>query len=106
MIFFVILNYENKRNIFVCCLPILRKSINFFNSLWIDKFHNNGQMFLATNRKIMSGRAGLVGAGGSGMSSSGASCDPANQPMDLVKTSGRSLESVSKLIRLSPWLCV
>ncbi|XP_050711465.1 histone deacetylase complex subunit SAP130-A-like isoform X2 [Eriocheir sinensis] len=39
----------------------------------------------------MSGRSGLVGPSGGSM----AGPDPANQPMDLVKTTGRSMESGS-----------
>ncbi|KAK4324838.1 hypothetical protein Pmani_004553 [Petrolisthes manimaculis] len=49
--------------------------------------------------KIMSGRSGMVGGGGGGGGgvggTSGVTCDPANQPIDLVKTSARSLESGS-----------
>lgn len=46
----------------------------------------------------MSGRSGLVGPGGGAMSGP----DLANQPMDLVKTTGRSMESVSLYVLLDP----
>ncbi|XP_053646561.1 histone deacetylase complex subunit SAP130-A isoform X2 [Cherax quadricarinatus] len=42
----------------------------------------------------MSGRSGMVGSSGASLGSSGTSCDPTNQPMDLAqKTVARSLES-------------